>query len=141
MGCDIHVHIEVKINNNWEHYSAPVIRRWYALFTYMADVRNYDPLAKPIAAPRGLPDDLSIVTKLDHGTSSSDWHSESWLDSKEIGLVMNFVSENETSAWKGQIEHEEWGYLFGNGIGSFHEYKEDYPDKIEDVRLVFWFDN
>lgn len=27
MGCDIHLHIEVKINGAWEHYATPRVDR------------------------------------------------------------------------------------------------------------------
>lgn len=28
MGCDIHAHFEIKVNNEWLHYSKPDIYRW-----------------------------------------------------------------------------------------------------------------
>lgn len=61
MGCDIHAHIELKVNGKWEHYSCPNIQRWYTLFTRICGVRGNDNIT-PIDKPRGLPEDLNIVT-------------------------------------------------------------------------------
>lgn len=40
MGCDIHLHIEIKMNGLWRHYSMPHIERDYCLFGVMAGVRG-----------------------------------------------------------------------------------------------------
>ncbi len=54
MGCDIHCHIEIKVEGTWHHYSAPNVDRSYRLFARMAGVRNTGGV-KPIAPNRGLP--------------------------------------------------------------------------------------
>ena len=50
MGCDIHLHAEIKVNGKWEHYAHPHIRRDYRLFAKMASVRN---------APYGHPEHIA----------------------------------------------------------------------------------
>ena len=78
MGCDIHVHFEIKLNGKWEHYSNPSIDRNYELFAKMADVRNdYENPIIPISFPKGLPKDLSVVTKFEVDHWGSDGHSHS----------------------------------------------------------------
>lgn len=74
MGCDCHAHVEIKINGKWENYSTCRPRRNYALFAKMAGVRNYDEIV-PIAPPRGLPSDISVVTKFDFDNWDSDGHT------------------------------------------------------------------
>lgn len=123
MGCDIHAHVEVKINGKWEHYNAPYIGRDYELFGNLAGVRR---LTTPVVPPRGFPDDASEVTALDFRRWGVDAHTPSWLTRDEVLKV---------PAWN--TRDRELGYLFGNGWERF----EDDEDPFEDARLVFWFDN
>ena len=133
MGCDIHAHFEIKVDDKWHHYDQPRLRRWYELFGKMAGVRSN---IKQIAPVRGLPDDLSFTTKLD-AERSSDWHTHSYLNSREVAELLEWIERTVgEDSWK-----FEFGYLFDNEYGSFHKYKNDYPDFLQDFRLVFWFDN
>lgn len=70
MGCDIHLHTEVKIGGAWHHYSAPCVPRSYALFGKMAGVRGG---AAPIALPKGLPCFPSYITALDAARWGGGW--------------------------------------------------------------------
>lgn len=36
---------------------------------------------------------------------------------------------------------DEFCYVFGNSLAGFTKYPEDRLDGLEDIRLVFWFDN
>jgi hypothetical protein len=107
--------------------------RW----TKMAGVRMDNDEITPIAMPRGLPEDVSLITRLDRGRD--DGHSDSWLSSKEIW---------ELECWVGA--HPEWfpcemgphfaftsrfGYLFENLLS------QSSLAWLEDFRFVFWFDN
>lgn len=137
MGCDIHAHLEIKIAGKWEHYSTLNIRRNYWLFGRMAGVLGD---AEPIAQPRGLPSDISLVTKMEVECYGEDGHTHSWLTPTEVGSVQaqhesQAPDGDEMSVWR------QWGYLFGNSIGGWVKHPKDYPAAIEDVRLVFWFDN
>lgn len=146
MGCDIHLHIEIKIKgkNNWEHYNHPnglyagsISRRSYRLFAKMADVRNEDKEIEPICLPKGLPEDITLVTELDH--ARDNYHDESWFNLKEIEKLEEWWCKQH---WYNQKDastyfEEYFGYLFGNG---FHESSLD-AAFLQDVRFVFWFDN
>lgn len=140
MGCDIHLHVEVKIEGRWEHLNAPSVPRHYRLFAHMAGVRNYidhDPIT-PIAEPRGLPSDTTAITQFDYKRWEGDAHSASHLNAVEILDLKKRMSE-EFSRWD---EANALGcYLFDNDLSGFVEYPEDNPVGLEDVRLVFWFDN
>lgn len=143
MGCDIHGHIEVKIKGKWEHYSVPNLNRNYHLFAKSAGVRNYEGSGiTPIAEPRGLPKDLSVVTRLSAKQWGDDGHSHSWLNASELAELIEFHSL-ESKATGGDVfdVYDEWGWLEGNGFGSFAKYPDLRPRWIEDLRFVFWFDN
>ena len=135
MGCDIHLHTEIKLNGKWQHMSAPHIRRDYRWFSHMAGVRNNDDIT-PISEPKGLPSDASEVTKFDADRWDGDGHNHSYLTADEIVEMENRIKDMDD-----HFPERQWGYLFGNSWGGFKEYPEDVPEGIEDVRFVFWFDN
>ncbi len=141
MGCDIHLHIEVKIDGAWEHYAQLGPHRDYPAFAKMANVRNCDPGSEhhtiPISKPKGLPQELSKLTELDLNEWAGDAHSHSWLNRDELATLVVWWRQRSDVSHSTRDEHlESWvgTYLYGNGF--------DYPTKfLEDVRFVFWFDN
>jgi hypothetical protein len=145
MGCDIHLHIEIKISGEWHHYSAPAVRRDYELFEKMAGVRGERQNA--IAFPRGLPNDATFLTTFDARHWNSDGHSHSWLSSEELILLEDW-SEARNPKMNMDLDLE-CGilhcYLFGNSFAGLHKYPNDNRRLremgLEDVRFVFWFDN
>lgn len=142
MGCDIHAHFEIKVNGKWISYTQPRIQRWYDLFSKIAGVRNYGNEIKPITLPRGLPLDVSQMTKLHSDYDGIDGHSHTWLNADEIKELVSWVESNtRDNNWIGEWEHRELGYLFGNGWGEWKQYPDSYPNFIEDIRFVCWFDN
>lgn len=147
MGCDIHLHTEVKIDGQWFHYGAPNVSRNYHLFARMANVRN-DGDIKPITMPRGVPDDAATLTKFACDAYGVDGHSHSWLDAQEITELTEYI--NNVIELRGKHGLKWWdcdnfGYFFGNTWGGFWKYRDHQnsgtPKGVEDVRFVFWFDN
>lgn len=140
MGCDIHVHTEVKINGKWEHVGNPTILRDYELFAKMAGVRQREPRIEPIAEPRGVPEDVSFLTKFD--LEQDPGHSASWLSGEEIDALDEWYRDIWTKRSPNQYHYieEGFGFLFGNGW-NVKAISEDFPDGVEDARWVFWFDN
>lgn len=133
MSCDIHVHVEVKIAGRWEHYNHPSGRQNYEMFGRMAGVRGD---AEPIAEPRGLPDDASIMTRFDASIWGDDGHSHSWLSVDEMAALSRWVELHHLPhGFEGAF-----GYLFGSGWEGWVDYPEDRVKGVEDVRCVFWFD-
>lgn len=139
MGCDIHLHTEIKVKGQWLHYGAPNVDRNYKLFEKMAGVRGDEQNA--IVAPRGTPSDISDVTKIDLERWDSDGHSHSWLNAEELDVLTDWYRGRckNLGYYPDYIENQ-FGYLFGNSW-AFKKYPKDYPKEIEDVRAVFWFDN
>ena len=135
MGCDIHLHIEIKMYGEWLHYNHPSINRWYDLFAKMADVRNGGHI-DPITDAKGLPEDATKTTAFDSLHWGVDGHTHSWLSSLEIEDLFRWIEIRQGESWK------MFGWLFGNGLEHFHAYGEEgYPKGLEDVRFVFWFDS
>jgi hypothetical protein len=144
MGCDIHVHGEVKIFGQWHHYGCYRPKRNYELFGLMAGVRVRS--VTPIALPRGLPDDVTAMTRYESEVRwGSDGHSHSWLSAQEIVRVADYA---KSRGWEGRCgkawwEADNFGYLFGNYWSGFMKFPDDnsHLRGLEDVRWVFWFDN
>ena len=143
MGCDIHLHQEVKINGKWLHYSNPSIDRNYRLFAILAGVRNHYEIT-PINSPRGIPEDIAESTKFDcDEVWGCDGHSHSHITAEEIAILKK---EYEKNCYPQEKLHSFWferifGFLYGNSWDGFTEYPEDRPKGLQDIRFVFWFDN
>ena len=88
MGCDCTAHFEVKIDNKWEHYSVPNIHRNYLLFEKMAGVRGS--VENALAPPKGLPDDISNITRIDSEQWGIDGHHHSWLSGEEFNKLHQY---------------------------------------------------
>lgn len=135
MGCDIHMHSEIKVNGKWLHYDQPECDRNYDLFEKMAGVRGDDKEA--IALPRGLPADITETTRFDSDHWNGDGHSHSWLSASEIAQLRSWWEAQVGS----QVEAKWDRWLFGNYYSGFLKYRDDVPTGVEDVRFIFWFDN
>lgn len=137
MGCDIHLHQEVKIKGVWHHYRDTRTPRHYGLFSKMAGVRGDE---TPIAKARGLPQDVTEFTKFCSDYDGDDGHTHSYLTLDEIVILEKWLEERlGDKSWRIEIDY--WGYLFGNSWGGFLTDPKSYPEELEDVRFVFWFDN
>ena len=108
----------------------------------MAGVRSNDISPKPISKPRGLPDDVSFMTRFCSDYDGIDGYSHSWLSAAEVGEVQKWFDEHERRRDSfGPL----FGYLFGNYIDTHLRYPEDCAELkkmgFEDSRIVFWYDN
>ncbi len=151
MGCDIHVHFEIQIDNKWEYYGIGDFERSYRFFSRLAGVRAYDKSVTPIAPNRGLPDDITLMTKQHVADWGIDGHSHSWISSKEycelydeFNSVINEVAAKLLNEDFYRVNFDNTPYLFNN---AFHEFYTELPDvdwppeHVQDFRMIFWFDN
>jgi hypothetical protein len=151
MGCDIHAHVELRVAGKWEHYATPSIDRRYRLFGAMAGVRGEVPA---IVKPKGVPDDMSVITRLDWEKWGVDAHTPSWLNEEELDLLQKWLDAEKIKVDKKEEKYPcmffdlEAGvlnrtYMFGNSLTAFKHYTdyEYIPKNCDAVRLVFWFDN
>ena len=133
MGCDIHLSIEIEVNDEWLHLGHPDVNRWYALFEKMAGVRG--DVRNAIVRPKGLPNNLSKVTQLYVNAENDDMHTPSWFNLQEIEILETWLRTQDPNIWKCDLNHTVLHtYLFGNGFSNL-----DYG--MTDVRFIFWFDN
>lgn len=168
MGTDIHAVFQAKKDDAWIDVDSQYKEeRHYFLFAWLAGVRNgfgfagvptHTPI-KPIAEPRGLPDDFQghDSTKelmgrhaeyLEDGEDPHVWmgdHSHSWLTADEIIAVgapgktwrTGIVSRTFFDAWDGHTSPETWsGDISGTDI-----YVAEWPSTVKEgsthVR-IFW---
>jgi hypothetical protein len=142
MGCDIHLHVEVKVGGKWLHYNSPTINRDYGLFTKMAGVRvRGDETTRPISQPRGLPPDVSDSTAWVAKYWGTDAHSHSYLSASEMRHLREWARYRRGRYGEGWWFEDTFGYLCGNSLDGLAECPGDYPKDLEDVRFVFWFDS
>jgi hypothetical protein len=143
MGCDIHAHVELKLaDGRWHHWTAPHIDRNYNLFTKMAGVRAFGDEIVPIDQPRGLPCNVSETTRLMRENYGSDGHSDSWLSLDELKVLEAWWNDHTKPYQAERFVHGRvfelaimGNYLAGNGV------TDELPKGVQDVRIVFWFDN
>lgn len=178
MGTDIHSFAEIRINGKWKRVedkifgenpyisTEPFGWRSYAVFGFLADVRNYSHCV-PLAEPKGLPSDSEYLNKDERGKDAfdhlesyyNDYHSHSYFTLKEL-LDFDY---NQTF-WDRRITrtiHYPGGGSYSNGAslaeegeGEIITYKEHLGEGFfkdievlkglgnpEDVRIIFWFDN
>ena len=168
MGCDIHSFAEVKRNSKWEkvnnHFSIdnlmkkyekkdkgynPFYWRCYSVFAFLADVRNYDK-CKPLSSPKGIPSDVSDEIKEEYKNWEGDAHSSSYLTLREL----TEFDYNKTFWNRRIIKNNNGATLAEKGEGKIITYKENLGldffkhlselkklGNIDNVRIVFWFDN
>lgn len=136
MGAKIHMHIEVKSGDTWHHYAAPAMFRNRVFFDLLGGIYNE---AAAIVPPRGLPEDLSFVTKHDWDQDREGYrlHHPGWLKAEELWTLQEKLNERSLDS-KMMLEHDlEAGllhtYINGNALASHQGW--------DDLRFIFWFDN
>lgn len=147
MGCDIHLTLERRLEDQWvaidtfcgHHrakwtmkdkkefdYSSPVVRdRNYVRFAMLAAVRGDGP------EPRGIPSDASETTMALIKGWGGDGHSHSWLPLSEAAKVWI-----ETDRYV-----DDWGKKYPESYYFNVDCSEGSEDRLENYRVVFWFDN
>ncbi len=169
MGCDIHLYTEKKVQTRdgddaWfccdyfmhnESYICGYAKedelnhvgiydnRNYLLFGILANVRNDEYI--PIAAPRGLPNDVSDIVKQAADDWIGDGHTHSWLTAGEI---FKYYNRNKVDCRIKQAMKPLVKAIKRKMCEQFwirtedKEIKKQRLKQFEDsFRIVFWFDN
>lgn len=137
MSCDIHLVVEIQVNDAWHGYAVTNPARWRAAFAKLAGLGRLQP---PIAPPRGMPEDVSVTAKVAHAAMGGVPHTESWLSSEE-------VAQFRVWCFKQGVEICEWlAGSYNNSPGGIFLFENDWvrdslPAGVSDFRWVFWFDN
>lgn len=139
MGADIHYVLEKKTETGYESVDVQpqfLENRWYGLFGFLGDVRNYSQV-EPIAARRGLPPNATAKAK--RSTEDWDMHSQSWVGVEE--LLQHDYEVYFDDVRRPDEERKTLVTLrsFLDWNGYFEGIK--YLKEIGVERIVFWFDN
>jgi hypothetical protein len=141
MGCDIHLYVERRNGQGWEscdvwekseyephEMTVPYGKHFYSdrsydTFSILANVRNGYGFAGtdtgegfvPIAAPRGLPDDLSPQLAAEAAIFLE--HTPSWLTAKEL-MDYDWTQITTKRGWLSGPQYADWiEYQRGEGEG------------------------
>ena len=125
MGCDIHAHLEVKVDDKWEHHSSIDIDRNYYLFGLLVD-GHLRGQCKGVAQARGMPTDANPLTNKCIG-DKRHYHTHSYLLPKELNKAI----------LKYEKEH---GYEL-DSLLSLKGVLDYTPLEHSEYRLVFAFDS
>lgn len=122
MGCDIHGFVEIrpypKRNNDWTGLFAIdyILSRNYDLFGLLFDVRNYSHFV-PVAARRGLPEDVSEEASEECGSWGMAAHSKSYITYFEIKDIDWSLETDEIADWISVYENEKLFSVFMDWSG------------------------
>jgi hypothetical protein len=162
MGCDIHVYLEkytsVNGENKWvnvdhwqinpnfglfenepEYDLVPFYTgRNYDLFSILAEVRgSFD----PIEDPRGLPEDVTDVTRKEYDKWGRDAHTPSHYTLKELKDYLFNNSDNEEIKENLSYFINPMDRRFKDEFWIDVDDEKRYTIKENGFRVVFWFDN
>ena len=139
-----------------EKVSQPFDWRHYAMFGVLAGVRNRDVV--PIKEKRGLPEDISEDVKISRESYGEEGHSTSYLTAREL-YEFDYNKNPFSGLTKRKVLLEkvakETTFLEENKIEDYEYYDLIHPESmffthinelcqlgdLDDVRVVFWFDN
>ena len=135
MSTSIHMHIEVKKDGQWQHYSAPSMLREGQFFDLLAGIYGID---TPVVPVKGLPNDMSGITQYCYEMDSESYcpHHQGWLSSAELRLLQQRLRDLNPAMDPFDVDLEGvffHCYINGNAVSSHQGF--------EDSRLIFWFDN
>lgn len=140
MGQDIHCYGEIRIDGLWHNYLRGNFRRNYSVFSKMGSER--DPEIKPIVEQKGLPEDCGKIAKIAYEDMAVDFHHMSWFDLNEINQLWDYCAGlQQSKVLPDNYLFYAMGWLFGNYWQDFAKYRSNYPQEIEQIRWVFWFDS
>lgn len=119
MGCDIHFHIEYKVDNHWEYDQTLSkkcdrdIGRNYSLFSILAGIRGaYDPMIEP----RNVPKDLSLqLSEIWNVWNGGDGHTPTYYTMSEFlslkdktQIVRGYLNVSDYKMYKKRGYSDNW---------------------------------
>lgn len=157
MGCDIHIYVEVKYKNksDWEVFKEDYFEltdfgksyykkeksnilfdnRDYTMFGFLAGVRDSEIIPAPYS--KGLPDSVAQEVSDDYTLWDLDAHSVAHL---YVSQLLEFdYSKNAYESEPLKNYYTVLGGLFFKNLKELNLLLG--RDNIENVRLVYWFDN
>jgi len=133
MSRDIHMHMEIKIRDKWEHYRYSKEPK---------DLRFFDNMMDRVDGIKfQVPDDLTQITMLNLKYWVGDAHHIGILGLEAIKQVESWWNLILAKQNSDNTDNASFGYLFGMRWCSLIEYPTELPFEIEDARIIYWFDN
>jgi hypothetical protein len=142
MAVTVTLHIEVKINGNWEHYTYPDVQQHPLLLDVLGRESPQARTAPIEFIHKGLPANITRLTRFNHEKQHKDAFGESWLDSRSIALIeQRFAEIDPAGSSMRPLESSVYrAWLFGNTFGYVARFGGDeIAPGLEDVRFVYWF--
>lgn len=150
MGYDIHTLAEVRADGRWKNAGEehePFDYRSYALYGFLADIRNYSH-SPVISEPRGLPEDVDL-----HGDDLEHWQHGGGIGTSWLTLAELQAFDYDQVFWDRRVTKGNDGAALaeegeGQHITMREHLGEGYFDELdelaklgspEDVRVVFTF--
>ena len=137
MGCDIHYVVERNVQGSWiglfgKHPRAGLAgERDYEFFTELAGVRGS---SKTQRYPQFIPAGISELALYEVTQYGSDGHSHSWMSVKDFSEI--YMRVNPKQFERDWDKEHPWEVVFGKPYFLNRD-----EDKIEEYRVIFWFDN
>ena len=149
MGCDIHIVVEQRYEDKWvgitnsdavpyDAFNPNPSARDYRFFGALAGVRTNGP------KPKGMPEDASDLAWLLAEGWDVDGHSHSYMSLKDfISTWLAVHDEKLPIIVKEKLERGTYSVEYDKLIRelSMHVCWGHESEKIDDTRVVFWFDN
>ena len=132
MGADIHTMLEKEINGEWvlvhvPHWNEAGERRNYDRFAKLAGVRGDGPV------PKGTPSDISKGTQYRLSKWGSDAHNISYDTLVRFLDVCKETERDSTWDYSSYKTSDFCEHYLGIGF--------DKDERVDDFRVVYWFDN
>lgn len=142
MSTSIHMHLEVKKDDQWLHFAAPNMYYDGVFFDLIAGIHVETDQIVPL---RGLPEavpgsEISEVTQFCYEQDQQNFrlHHIGWLGADELILLqkcLNDQYDKSKNDWRSYDLEEHYFHTFINGNAvALHQ-------GWDDIRLIFWFDN
>lgn len=129
MGCDIHLHAEMRINGRWEYAGSVEVGRCYTSFGKIAGVRDNN--QTQLTYPNGLPEDVNPMTRFLIMKTTD--HSCGFMEGKHLKKYTTWARSDKREEPVIDIVKElKWS--FGYEIDEKVIYSKDF-------RLVYGFDS
>lgn len=142
MGTDMHLVVEIKVEDRWELYTYTQPSRYYDAFNKLAGVRG-EPQGGVLGKP-GLPTDMSVSAKIisEHVHNQTSVRKDRTLDSDDICKFYEWWDRRNSPRLYDFSHLERWlhTYLFGNGFNFKDFPRHEIVDGVTDVRWVLFFD-
>lgn len=140
MSTSIHLHVEVRIANQWHHYQQGGFDWDAVIMARLGGVKLPD--VEPIPAFPLAPDDISVVTRAALAYAGRDAFHHGCIGIEQIKDLACWLGRywrrHGREAVDGHRLYNYIGFLFGNHYENFEHNKDRQPE-IQAVRFIYWF--